>query len=649
MREDDYKTKKSQSLIKENQRLRWGGTEKPGGTHGSEGMFIKESSKHGRVAKPYFRAKRRHFREYFAFEILNAIGLSTPKARFVRNPKTDKVDIISKAIPHYMPLQAYSNYWPDSKLMKVTPEVKAVQRRYVFNAQSETVTDSKNKCAYKLSGNLFAVHIGGYLLDDPDLVAEGMNFGLVKEGDHFQAYIIDKDAASFVKGDSYADLVSLRICKAPFLDNDLYKEHTLHVVSNLKKLISPRDADQQPMLYDIFYNDRAASLYEYYLPIMVKSNFEWVLKQTQMPIDILDSQQALMTPISLSNSKTFMEIGGAIQKQFFNSSTLYPDKPLNTPERIAEYYQRIEQLLIESIREVLKLYPALTLGDLLKESKYCLSSLQDNGTYSITPYLLDTKKKVLNKNMEAQDFITQLFLMYGAMIRYDSMCENIAHNAELIIDHHANELKDYEERERIREGIVEHVFEQMQNKVDSPHLHIIRSRMLEDLRGPHYTILFKNHLTISAQDAANDLLLEKLYEDNYIELELDREPIKSKLIDYIRKIDPNAGENGVEFSKGYHFFVDRQSLNRRANFHLALRLLDDLDSGQSVEDLFSPSNLKAIRQEFFDQQGLGAKIESLNLVGWGIHSPDLNRIIKEARGLHEALAINKRSVNLGSV
>lgn len=651
MRKKTDGKKESKSLLKDKKRLKWGKKGKCGGSHGSEGVYNKTSSKHGRVAKPYYRAKRENFNEYFAYEILNAIGLSTPKARFIENPETDDVDIIASAIPHFVPLAAYVARWHGTRLMRLTSKVMAVQDQYSFSPYSEIVRDDVHQRMYKLSGNLYASHIGAYLLQDSDLIANGTNLGLAKEGDHFQAYFIDKEFALFTAKHTYDELAKIKIRQAEFIGDDSFKEHTLYVVSNLKKLIETTGSDQNSMLYDIFYNNRTASLYEYYLQEISNRKLRDPFSEYNLAFSIHNSNTNNLGYANPGASTTFARICVEIQEQL-KIAYVAPDKPLDNRESITEYLQKLEDRPIETIKEVLKKHTNFSLEDLLREMQFDCSLLQNNETYTVKISDSDIPSFTINKNTSLEEFFIQyyrccynfpkpgftfvnanLYVPYNPNIMHD----NIVKNAEVIVAHHANELVAFEEREHIRENIVEQVFAKTENKVDSPHLSIIRSRMLEDLRGPHYLSLFKNQTAITADDASNEDLVHNLYEDNYLELEFDREPIKKQLQDYINRIDPDAGQNPVDFAKDFKFFVSKQTLNRRANFHLATRLLKDLDSGQGIDDLFSPQNLQSIRQEFFKQEGWGAKIKSLNIVGVGIHSTQLNGIIKETRSKYEHL------------
>jgi hypothetical protein len=87
--------KNNKSLIKSEARFTKSHSIYHGGTHGAQGRFFKASDTAGKVSKPYYLAERKAYQEYFAFEILNAIGFSTPKARFIETSNKS-----SDILPH---------------------------------------------------------------------------------------------------------------------------------------------------------------------------------------------------------------------------------------------------------------------------------------------------------------------------------------------------------------------------------------------------------------------------------------------------------------------------------------------------------------------------------------------------------------------
>lgn len=157
--------------------------------------------------------------EYFALEILNYLGINTPKARITSNviaeAKEPRVEYITatEAILNFIPLSAFSPYYDESYQYAAgyEPDRKlwvALRERYHFDCENQIFLDKQTNQKCKINHNMFGAHILAALIGDFDFGFHNANCGFVRKGNRFYAVAIDKEAARF-EGQTYEYLVNL--------------------------------------------------------------------------------------------------------------------------------------------------------------------------------------------------------------------------------------------------------------------------------------------------------------------------------------------------------------------------------------------------------------------------------------------------------
>jgi hypothetical protein len=110
--------------------------------------------------------------------------------------------------------------------------------------------------------------------------------------------------------------------------------------------------------------------------------------------------------------------------------------------------------------------------------------------------------------------------------------------------------------------------------------------------------------------------------------------IKQNLETYIHRIEQyktSSTSNEIDFSHGFRFFKQSRAINRKANYYLAKELLEQVNHPSETKQWsheFSSENIKQRRLNIIKRDKLD---ESPNYKERGIHSTELNQIIKRAR------------------
>lgn len=177
--------------------------------------------------------------EYFAMEILQFLGIDTPKTRFVCRQKGKRTitHMATKSIPNYIPrdgillenMTAYqekkeAEYEQDSTQDEI-PALIAMRKRYHLDIRRQLFRDLELKKDYKISGNFFAFDVMLTVVADPDAMAF-TNFGFHIKDNRCFAVAIDKDQVK-LNGYTYEQLCS-KVDARIYEDNDEKK----HVVNH---------------------------------------------------------------------------------------------------------------------------------------------------------------------------------------------------------------------------------------------------------------------------------------------------------------------------------------------------------------------------------------------------------------------------------
>jgi|GEM_PF-6075869 len=82
--------------------------------------------------------------------------------------------------------------------------------------------------------------------------------------------------------------------------------------------------------------------------------------------------------------------------------------------------------------------------------------------------------------------------------------------------------------------------------------------------------------------------------------------LQHKLTDYINRVESHSktraklkaiDENDIKFDYGFSWFSQHQAANRKANYHLAKKLLSELKEGKDIATVFSDENIRSLRKD----------------------------------------------------
>jgi hypothetical protein len=159
----------------------------------SFGPYLKQSKKEN-IYKHYYIAPHA-VDEYFALEVLQYLGVDTPKGRFVLQKKQGRIFVrmATKSISHYIPRDGVilenmtahqkkkEKIYDQDDGQEEVPALVTMRSRYRLDIRRQLFRDLKEKKEYKISGNLFAFDLMLTLIADPDAMAY-TNYGFQIEG-----------------------------------------------------------------------------------------------------------------------------------------------------------------------------------------------------------------------------------------------------------------------------------------------------------------------------------------------------------------------------------------------------------------------------------------------------------------------------------
>jgi hypothetical protein len=213
-------TNEKKSLILLHSEFKPTDSERYGGANMSQlGPHKKISSKDAKATSIYYLMNHGGF-EYFALEILQALGFITPRARFVMLSNEKEPDIIFDKNNYFIATSKIKNAFPiyvlrqkngiSAELKQAFPDYKKLEpigARYSLDIPTQTIQfntsftrkikDAPPKTAYtknyRIRGNLFVADLAALLLGDKDLQPNQANIFLQRVGNSFQAVLLDKD------------------------------------------------------------------------------------------------------------------------------------------------------------------------------------------------------------------------------------------------------------------------------------------------------------------------------------------------------------------------------------------------------------------------------------------------------------------------
>lgn len=505
--------KNGKSLIK----AEWLFTESPvayhGGTHGAKGRFFKCSN--NQRSKPHYIAERPSFNEYFALEILNAIGFATPKARFVRT-QDNTIRIATQAIEGFVPLQAFSTLWPGTTLLKNTPEIRETHAQYLLDHEQQIVKGKIRAQNFKVSGKLHVAHLAAELLYDPDLSGEGTNIGLVKEHGRFRAHFIDKEAAFHLK---YTELSTIEPQGMQQIYTHKPNEQSTAVLYAIKNLIQIDPATNKSLLERIFFNPRTVSIYSAYLQNVLKRS---LTNRLDNMLKRLEVNPKLQSKSKLDQQ--LRELKEHIKDNFYKQCAckpIEPQSPLADAQSITDLIVAVEKQALAVIRTSVANFPGY---EQLKQDVIILIT----STTNAPPVLANQGQ------LSLEDFICTQFEEYykskkGYIKTYYPidpvlMYNTVLNNANTMLAREKarinNWVEQFENRESHRQQIVNSVKAMFQKELGPVTFKpSFTDDLMDDLRGPYYGRLFKREFygaswAISIDDCSNQELISAIYNDN---------------------------------------------------------------------------------------------------------------------------------------
>lgn len=170
--------------------------------------------------------------EYFALEILQYIGINTPKLRVTSGSFDDshhKPGISRTRSQGIAAVKSMDGYIPMFDL------VMGIHGDVHLDIATQRIIHNKNPHeTYKISGQVFTAYIAACLIDDSDFGFEEFNFGMMRVGNRYYSAAIDKDCAQF--NDAVINRIryrTLKIFKSVCLDQELF------IISRLQQGLTP--------------------------------------------------------------------------------------------------------------------------------------------------------------------------------------------------------------------------------------------------------------------------------------------------------------------------------------------------------------------------------------------------------------------------
>ena len=244
-RKNDYeKTAKTESVVKSSEKFSKSKADQFGGASSFGPHQKKRSDKSKSSEDKTYYLSSHNVIEYVGNEVLNQIGFNTPKTRItaeeLRSRKTNEVydvnyGVGSEAIPGYMPIAGF--------IESSDPKIKDSgilqnKKKFKLDMARQVVVDLETNQEFKVSGNLFAANIGAVLVNDKDFQPEQYNVGLVRRGDRYFAYLIDKDQIEF-NGKNFQEnlgTVDRKVIKSSIF-NSATRDQQLYIINEIQKAL----------------------------------------------------------------------------------------------------------------------------------------------------------------------------------------------------------------------------------------------------------------------------------------------------------------------------------------------------------------------------------------------------------------------------
>ena len=144
--------------------------------------------------KIYYVSQHNVANEYFALELLQYLGINTPKLRVTTGSFANKryhPEVVTKNRYTVAAVKGLPSYLTIDSLLDPKPG------GYRVDYEKQLVEGGNLTTACKINGNVFAAFIGAWLVNDDDFGFKGSNFGMMHIGSRFYSAAIHKDCAKF--------------------------------------------------------------------------------------------------------------------------------------------------------------------------------------------------------------------------------------------------------------------------------------------------------------------------------------------------------------------------------------------------------------------------------------------------------------------
>lgn len=472
---NDFQKNTKHSLFKSEKRFvqdskgtKWGGS------MGGGGPFFKKSN-NGEIVKRYYISNRDTFVEYFIFEILKAIGMITPKLRFIDNLSSEKYEemrVAAKDLPGYIPVGAY-----EGSRYSSFAGLEGVAKHFDLDEKNQIILDKDKNKSYRINGNRYGCLLTALFVQDWDFQPHANNCGFIFDGHRYYFSIIDKDRVSLGRKKSYSDLVN----RLSSIFEDFPKdneEQRLAIACKIDELIKEKD-NKPSNLYQIFFNDRTSEIIKKACP---KALFDKVSFSIYF---------ALPTP--------------AVRAQFHNTYL-----PLLQKNLIATISSKASIVSMEECSQWISTLEAI-----------CLDTYDQTVAKKAYQTLDFDYKRIKSDFMSYLKEDREGYLSYDPSILY----QRLKKNAELIVDHHfetPQKKQAFAEREQLRYQLAHDILLAIKEEASCEITIDMFENLVEDLRGPYYVSFFNDqeNQRISKLDLMNVSLRDQIKQDILTEYNL---------------------------------------------------------------------------------------------------------------------------------
>lgn len=466
---DFTKPKQGKSVFKDMHRFHKNETNKDRGSNGGQGEYFKD--KKAGLQSHYYLADRMVYREYFIYELLNAIGLHVPKTRLISSD--DKFYVATSSISGFIPIRLLmriktddSNYLAtdyDSVFNSRSGSSKKSEsglEQYHFSTRLQTIVSDVTGEHFPIRGSLPASKIIADFLQDGDgIEGTGDNAGFLMKEHAFEFVLIDKQSAHWMPNKPKREQLNFPYDKSPY-SATATGDQKLAMLYQLANIFVERNGER--IIDKIYFNPRSAS----------------VLKQNMALSAVYPALYGLNTAASkewpVKNQETFFK--ALIPRLIAKAKSIVETFPAEIKRNEME---QLSQVLTKGIFAEMEL--------VVKENKFHENVLQ-----------------AVKKGQEECSWQVNCLEEIAAMEKHVAYLFE-ANKVTL------EQFSGYITREKLREQIATTV-SALFVMTDIPTQKLLIRNICEDLRGVRFVSHYHEKQTgeISEKDLENDALIEAL-------------------------------------------------------------------------------------------------------------------------------------------